>query len=58
MAEKSRPRIVQLMEKNMLVKCPHYGCINKVLKTNRIFTCKKCHNLVDLDKEYNVDEYY
>lgn len=58
MAKKSKPRIVRSMKKNMYVKCPHCGWSSSIPKTDRAFSCKKCHQSVDLEKEYKVDKYY
>ncbi len=56
--KKSRPKITEVMKKNMLVKCPHCGWHNRVSKTNRAFACKRCRQPVDLDRDYRVDKYY
>jgi len=54
----SKPEIVRFMIKNMTVKCPHCGWLKKVPKTAKTFKCRRCHQFVEMDKEYEVSEYY
>jgi len=54
---KSKPRISNMTEKNMLVECPFCGQHNTTSKTKRSLTCKKCKVAIDLDLDYEVKKY-
>lgn len=55
---KSKPKISNMTEKNMYVKCPFCGQHNLISKTKRILSCRRCKQGLDLDQKYSVNEYY
>lgn len=56
--KKTKPKITEVIKKNMYVKCPHCGQHNRVLIGTMGFVCYRCHRSVSMGMEYKVDKYY
>lgn len=55
---RSKPRISEVMKKNVRVKCPFCGYYNTIPKIERNMACGRCRRSASLDEEYLVDKYY
>lgn len=55
---KTKPKITEVMKRNMYVKCPYCGQYNIVLKTTINFACRRCRKPVSMEEKYKVDKYY